>query len=110
MYFLKVHLPHGAVVTIANGKGKRPQFINIWLKASPADYQQTEGKGLDYFYRIALMNLYLSITEILYEFKKTWSFTFSLLILYSMLFLFLKVTLPHAEFKVSRLLIAARGR
>lgn len=49
MYFLKVHLPHGAVVTIANGKGKRPQFINIWLKASPADYQQTEGKGLDLF-------------------------------------------------------------
>lgn len=64
MYFLKVHLPHGAVVTIANGKGKRPQFINIWLKASPADYQQTEGKGLDFFFRLALMNLYLSITEI----------------------------------------------
>lgn len=41
----QVHLPHGAVLTVANGKGKRPQFINVWLKASPADYQQTEGEG-----------------------------------------------------------------
>lgn len=61
IYSFKVHLPHGAVVTIANGKGKRPQFINIWLKASPADYQQTEGKGLDYFYSIAHNELVLYI-------------------------------------------------
>lgn len=59
------------MVTIANGKGKRPQFINIWLKASPADYKQTEGKSLNYFYSILLiMNLcFISITEILYDFK-----------------------------------------
>lgn len=108
IYSCKVHLPHGAVVTIANGKGKRPQFINIWLKASPADYQQTEGKGLDYFYSILLiMNLcFISITEILYDFKM-WNvafFSFSMLLLSC----FWKVMLPIAKLKVNCLLIVAR--
>lgn len=109
IYSFKVHLPHGAVVTIANGKGKRPQFINIWLKASPADYKQTEGKDLDYFYSILLiMNLYfISITEILYDFKM-WNFAFFSFSMLLLSVLFLKSYATNCKVKSQLSLIVAR--
>ena len=44
--FFKVYLPHGAIVKITKGKGKTPEFINVQIKSSSADYSNVQGGSI----------------------------------------------------------------
>ncbi|XP_041370718.1 uncharacterized protein LOC121384400 [Gigantopelta aegis] len=39
----EIILPTGTVVRVQNGKGRTPEFINVWIIASPADFENTKG-------------------------------------------------------------------
>ncbi|XP_041368567.1 uncharacterized protein LOC121382945 isoform X2 [Gigantopelta aegis] len=39
----EVHLPTGTYVIVRNGVSRTANFLNVWVKTSAADFQQTEG-------------------------------------------------------------------
>lgn len=37
-------MPSGTYVVVKNGKRRTSQFMNVWLHASPMDFNHTEGR------------------------------------------------------------------
>ena len=44
----QIILPTGTVVRVQNGKGGTPEFINVWITASAADFDNTAGEQHDW--------------------------------------------------------------
>lgn len=42
----QIYMPSGTYVVVKDGKRRTSQFLNVWLHASPMDFNRTEGMGV----------------------------------------------------------------